>query len=120
MTTMTRTYPQPDSPLAHIGPHERALAVFKYLLDLEPEVAKGHKLFACIVNAFDCEGIRALKMDLAPSLVEMIVGEPREIGPVVLPGDDAFKYKPPAQKDLPYPAVPPLNLEVSLRDGRKQ
>jgi hypothetical protein len=49
---ITRTYPQPDSPEPHIGPRERALAVFKYLLDLEPEAAKDHPMFACIVHAF--------------------------------------------------------------------
>ena len=49
---LIRTYPQPDSPDLHIGPRERALAVFKYLLDMEPEVAKDHPLFACIEHAF--------------------------------------------------------------------
>jgi hypothetical protein len=50
---ISRTYPQPDSPEPQIGPRERALAVFKYLLDLEPEAAVLHPLFACIVHAFE-------------------------------------------------------------------
>lgn len=49
---ITRTYPQPDSNLPHIGPRERAMAVFKYLLDLEPEAAVLHPLFACIVHSY--------------------------------------------------------------------
>lgn len=112
MTTMQRTYPQPDSPLPNIGPRERALAVYKYLLNIEPEQAKLHPLFDCIVNAFHCEGIRALKMDLSPSKVPLIVGEPKEIGAVVMPGDEAFKYKEPKP-------LPPLNLERSLSDGSR-
>lgn len=42
---ITRTYPTPDDPRPHIGPRERALAVFKYLRGLEPEQAVGHPLF---------------------------------------------------------------------------
>ncbi len=48
-----RTYPQPDSPQPHLGPRERAMAVYKYLLDLEPEVALHHPRFPLMVAAFE-------------------------------------------------------------------
>lgn len=48
-----RTYPQPDSTAPHLGPRERALAVYKYLLNLEPEQAVEHELFPVIVHAFE-------------------------------------------------------------------
>lgn len=57
---ITRTYPQPDSPAPNIGPRERAMAVYKYLLGTEPEDAVKHPLFACIVHAFEQEGRRAI------------------------------------------------------------
>lgn len=57
-----RTYPQPDSPAPHIGPRERALAVFKYLLCLEPEAAIMHPLFAVIVHAFEQSEARGWNM----------------------------------------------------------
>lgn len=53
---VTRTYPQPDSPKPNIGPRERALAVFKYLLNMEPEDAVKHPRFVLIVAAFTQEG----------------------------------------------------------------
>jgi hypothetical protein len=78
---ISRTYPQPDSPEPHLGPRERALAVFKYLLDIEPEVAKDHPLFACIKHAFeqaeqtgfDCG--RGFETERKPSLVPMLTSE---------------------------------------------
>jgi hypothetical protein len=33
-----RTFPQPDSPQANIGPRERTLAVLTYVIDLNPDV----------------------------------------------------------------------------------
>jgi hypothetical protein len=51
-----RTYPQPDSPRPNLGPRERAMAVFKYLLDLEPGEAIAHPRFAVIVHAFEQSG----------------------------------------------------------------
>lgn len=48
-----RTYPQPDSPKLHLGARERALNTFKYLLDMEPEVAMQHPRFAVMVHAFE-------------------------------------------------------------------
>ena len=75
---ISRTYPQPDSPEPHLGPRERALAVFKYLLDLEPEVAKDHPMFACVVHAFEqarrtgLADERPSYLPLPPSLVPML------------------------------------------------
>jgi hypothetical protein len=70
-----RTYPQPDSPASNLGPRERALAVFKYLLDLEPEQAVLHPLFPCIKHAFEQTGRLAVGIiPLAPSLVPLISG----------------------------------------------
>lgn len=50
---ITRTYPQPDSPRPHIGPRERAMAVYKYLAGVEPEAAIAHPLFAVVAHAFE-------------------------------------------------------------------
>ncbi len=50
---ISRTYPQPDSPQPHIGSRERALAVFKYVLGIEPEAAAKHEHFALVVHAFE-------------------------------------------------------------------
>ena len=50
---ITRTYPQPDSPKPHLGARERAMAVYKYLMGLEPEAAIKHERFAVIVHAFE-------------------------------------------------------------------
>lgn len=58
---ITRTYPQPDSPQPFIGPRERALAVFKYLMDLEPEAAVQHPRFELIVAAFKQAGVQAIR-----------------------------------------------------------
>lgn len=82
---LRRTYPQPDSPEPHIGARERALAVFKYLLDLEPEQAKDHPMFACIVHSYQ-QAARAALDDYddeeqiprpaeQPSLVPMLTSE---------------------------------------------
>jgi len=38
---ITRTYPAPDDPNPRLGPRERAMAVLKLLLGLEPEEAAG-------------------------------------------------------------------------------
>jgi len=71
---ITRTYPQPDSNLPHIGPRERAMAVFKYLLGLEPEAAVLHPLFACIEHSYGQAADRALMChDLCSSLTEPLV-----------------------------------------------
>lgn len=74
---ISRTYPQPDSPLANLGPRERALAVFKYLLDLEPEAATQHALFLVIEHAFVQEYKRGLsdmgpQVPRSPSFTEML------------------------------------------------
>ena len=86
---INRTYPQPDSPQPNIGPRERALAVYKYLLDLEPEVAARHPRFALIVAAFDqaervgwnraCERVKSpypliLGEAMRPSVAELLTG----------------------------------------------
>lgn len=55
MAKIKRTYPTPDTNRPNCGPRERALAVFKYLLDIEPEDAKQHPRFQMIVNAFEQE-----------------------------------------------------------------
>lgn len=85
MTTIRRTYPQPDSPQGNLGARERALAVFKYLLNLEPEVAKDHPLFSCVVHAFEQHATKCYLEergccygDLEPSLVPMLTSE-REV-----------------------------------------
>lgn len=65
-----RTYPQPDSPDAHIGPRERAMAVFKYLVDVEPEEAVKHPLFRCIEHSYLQEWREADQRQ--PSLVPML------------------------------------------------
>ena len=49
---LRRSYPQPDSPREDLGPRERALAVYKYLLGLEPEEAIRHPLFECIRRSY--------------------------------------------------------------------
>lgn len=86
---LTRTYPQPDSDLPHIGPRERAMAVFKYLLNLEPEAAVQHPLFECIVHSYEQSENRGavisegwgddfeaeLRRSLTPSLVPMLSSE---------------------------------------------
>lgn len=59
--TISRSYPQPDSPLEHLGPRERAMGVLKYVWDMEPEQAAGsakhqrppHPAFLLLVNAFE-------------------------------------------------------------------
>lgn len=77
MVTLKRTYPQPDSPARNIGPRERALAVFKYLLDLEPEAAKDHPLFACIVHSYEQAIARVAQAPpYTPSLVPMLTSGP--------------------------------------------
>lgn len=48
-----RTYPQPDSPRPNIGPRERAMAVLKYLVDMEPGDAIKHHVFPLLVHAFE-------------------------------------------------------------------
>jgi len=85
-----RTYPQPDSPQPHIGPRERALAVLKYLSNIEPEDAVKHEKFELLVAAFEqaervgwnkaCDRYRQsqneLIQDMLPtSIVELITGE---------------------------------------------
>jgi hypothetical protein len=55
---MTRTYPTPDSNRESVGPRERAMAVYKYLLDVEPENAVRDPQFALIVHAFEQENRR--------------------------------------------------------------
>lgn len=78
MPNITRTYPQPDSPAPQIGPRERAMAVYKYLLNIEPEQATEHPLFRVIEHAFIQAGHqdvneaedRPRDMELAPSLIE--------------------------------------------------
>ena len=91
-----RSYPQPDSSEPHIGPRERALAVFKYLLGVEPEQAKDHPLFACIENSyrqsekrglFIGEGIEECLDQLQPSLVPMLTST-RELAPRPEPVDE--------------------------------
>jgi len=69
----SRTYPQPDSPESHIGPRERAMAVFKYLLDIEPEDATKHPLFECIKHAFEQEHYKGAEAEecLTDSLVPL-------------------------------------------------
>lgn len=68
-----RTYPQPDSPNPKLGPRERAMAVFKYLLNLEPHEALKHPLFACIEHSYK-QAVASVgnPAALEPSLVEML------------------------------------------------
>ena len=76
---ITRTYPQPDSPAPHIGPRERAMAVFKYLLDLEPEAAVKHERFNVIVHAFaqeHCTGWNSAIEELGDTEVDAIEYKP--------------------------------------------
>jgi hypothetical protein len=47
---MIRTYPLPDKP--GLGARARAMAVYKLLLNMEPEQAVKHKDFAMIVQGF--------------------------------------------------------------------
>ena len=84
-----RTYPQPDAPEPHIGPRERALAIFRYLEEyqLEPEEASKHPLFELVMAAFRAaerrgwnQAIRytevmktnAPKQEDPPSMVELL------------------------------------------------
>lgn len=70
---MTRTYPRPDEPSANLGPRERALAVYKYLADVEPEQAVKHPLFAVIVHAFEQTAILAIRKFLdEEGLLELV------------------------------------------------
>ena len=48
---MTRTYPQPDSP-RHLAPRDRALAIFYYLYNAEPEAAVRRPEFGMVEHAF--------------------------------------------------------------------
>jgi hypothetical protein len=75
MLTIRRTYPQPDSPQPNLGPRERALAVFKYLLGLEPEQAIRHPLFPCVEHSYVQAVRRVTFAELPPSLVTMLTGE---------------------------------------------
>ena len=77
---ITRTYPQPDSPSPHLGARERALAVFKYLLDLEPEAAIGHPLFACIVHSYEQVAVKCFEKAMAFEEGR----QPRPLGPSVI------------------------------------
>jgi hypothetical protein len=83
-----RTYPQPDSPAVHLGPRERALAVFKYLQDLEPEAAIKHPLFKCIEHAFaqaERKGSDPDGLTLKPSVVPELSGPvPAKVAPLDL------------------------------------
>lgn len=56
-----RTYPQPDSPQPNIGPRERAMAVLKYLLDIEPEDAVRHHGFPLLVASYEQAGRAAIR-----------------------------------------------------------
>lgn len=66
--TISRTYPAPDSPNLVLGPRERAMAVLKYLLGVEPEQAAGsarrnippHPMFDMLVNSFENQRRAAL------------------------------------------------------------
>lgn len=75
-----RTYPQPDAPGIHLGPRERALNVFKYLLDMEPEEACKHPLFRCIEHAFVQCHRQMVGDPQEESLVDMLRGT-RELEP---------------------------------------
>jgi len=90
---ITRTYPQPDSPAPHLGARERAMAVYKYLLDIEPEAAVKHPLFACIVHAFEQVRLQELDcwvsgIEFRPSLVAELSGSRELAVPASLPPDD--------------------------------
>lgn len=91
---ISRTYPPPDSPREDLGPRERAMAVFKYLLDMEPEAAIKHSRFALLVHAFEQEARRQLRKILReehnigeeyllpkmePTLEADIQGHPRQV-----------------------------------------
>lgn len=76
---VTRTYPQPDSP-RDLSARERALAAFKYLLNIEPEHATEHGLFDVIENSYQQHGLSGSRGDsLTEELRETRTydGEPR-------------------------------------------
>lgn len=98
-TKAIRTYPTPDSPKLGTSPRNRALATFKYLLNLEPEQAKDHPLFKCIEHAFKQEG--DARMDLAP-------------GPL----DDSF-IKELAPGEIPLILRGPVTGDVLITEGRE-
>ena len=50
---LSRTFPQPDAPQLQASARNRALAVFKYLLGLDPEKAIQHPLFRCIEHSYE-------------------------------------------------------------------
>lgn len=87
MRRIIRTYPTPDTQRESCGPRERALAVFKYLMGLEPEEASKHPRFALIVNGFEQQrilGAQAMHAEIAglgfpaverPKLVEPLCEE---------------------------------------------
>lgn len=73
---LLRTYPQPDSPQLGGSARNRALAVFKYLLNAEPEAAIKHPLFACIEHSFAQQSAAAKGGALSDSLIpEVGMGE---------------------------------------------
>lgn len=88
--SVSRTYPQPDSCDPRLGPRERAMAVFKYLLNLEPEAAVLHPLFECITHAFEQSEERGMHLQrlsdgdpsplrLCESIVPMLTSGPIKI-----------------------------------------
>lgn len=78
--TLSRSYPQPDSPLEHLGPRERAMGVLKYVWDMEPEQAAGsakhsrppHPTFLLLVNAFENQRRAALLQLSRGSLLQRL------------------------------------------------
>lgn len=88
---INRTYPQPDSPREHLGPRERALNLFKYLMGIEPEEAKDHPRFELVVNAF--ENARRAGMRQVP-------GMQRDAEQVFLEPDDVIEMRPSLVEEL--------------------
>jgi len=58
---INRNYPTPDTERENCGPRERALAVFKYLFDMEPEQASKHERFQLVVAGFEQQARVAMR-----------------------------------------------------------
>lgn len=82
MGQIKRTYPEPDTDRPNCGPRERAMAVFKKLLDMEPEDAVGHEHFAVVEHAFVQENVRG-QQQMAEEWADLCDGELPPVTPVM-------------------------------------
>jgi hypothetical protein len=115
---LRRTYPAPDHPGRHLGPRERAMAVLKKYLDLEPEKATRHPLFAQIVQIYASTDLtpagRAFELDallhdivLGPEDLERLQRSFRQVDhiragrPTEAVPEDELEGAPPTEIEVP-------------------